>query len=187
MKKCTKCKVEKPFDEYHKAKSKKDGYMPSCKACRKIIGAIRHSANREKHSERTKKYYAQNKDAIDEKHRQWYWKNRDEVLVKRREKLSTLDAKTKNKERWVEWNEKNKDAIREYRREYHKNWRKQNPGRQKIYWMVCAALKEGKIVKPLMCQLCGKTSKLQGHHADYAKPLEVIWVCIKCHHKIHKG
>ncbi len=33
MKICTKCKIEKPTSEFHKDKSREDGYYPSCKVC----------------------------------------------------------------------------------------------------------------------------------------------------------
>ncbi len=32
---------------------------------------------------------------------------------------------------------------------------------------------------------CGSKSKSHGHHEDYNKPLQVIWVCPACHLKIH--
>jgi hypothetical protein len=35
MKKCTKCKVAKPFSEFYKAVDKKDGYRFHCKSCSK--------------------------------------------------------------------------------------------------------------------------------------------------------
>jgi hypothetical protein len=37
----------------------------------------------------------------------------------------------------------------------------------------------------LHCQICGKSGELEGHHADYSKPLEIIWVCKNCHSHIH--
>lgn len=33
MKKCTKCKEEKPLSDFNKNKSRKDGYQSSCKKC----------------------------------------------------------------------------------------------------------------------------------------------------------
>lgn len=36
-----------------------------------------------------------------------------------------------------------------------------------------------------LCELCGK--KAEGHHFDYNKPLEVVWVCRTHHKKIHTG
>ena len=35
FKKCTKCGEIKPHSEFHKDKSRKDGYATSCKSCRK--------------------------------------------------------------------------------------------------------------------------------------------------------
>jgi len=26
---------------------------------------------------------------------------------------------------------------------------------------------------------------IQAHHPDYSKPLEVIYLCVYCHHKLH--
>jgi hypothetical protein len=36
------------------------------------------------------------------------------------------------------------------------------------------------------CSICGvQTDNLEFHHSNYLKPLEGIWVCKKCHGKIH--
>lgn len=48
------------------------------------------------------------------------------------------------------------------------------------------ALRDGKIQRPPECQVCSVTDDLHGHHEDYSKPLEVIWVCSACHVFIHK-
>jgi len=45
-------------------------------------------------------------------------------------------------------------------------------------------LKRGK-VKKLACQNCGN-SRSEAHHPDYSKPLEVIWLCRKCHQMFHE-
>lgn len=47
----------------------------------------------------------------------------------------------------------------------------------------------GKIAKPCICQGCGQTfhkAQLHGHHADYTRPLDVVWLCAQCHTDIHK-
>jgi hypothetical protein len=49
------------------------------------------------------------------------------------------------------------------------------------------ALKSGKLIKPKRCQACGGKWKIEGHHEDYNKPLEVIWLCNKCHIYLHRG
>ena len=32
---------------------------------------------------------------------------------------------------------------------------------------------------------CGSNKNIQGHHPDYDKPLDVIWLCPPCHRLEH--
>lgn len=48
------------------------------------------------------------------------------------------------------------------------------------------AVSRGKIIKPKCCQMCNKQDKrIEGHHTDYTKRLEVLWLCVDCHKHIH--
>ena len=56
------------------------------------------------------------------------------------------------------------------------------------------AVKRGIITKKTHCEKCGDAgtfkdgrTKIQAHHHDYNKPLDVIWLCQKCHHEWHKN
>lgn len=59
--------------------------------------------------------------------------------------------------------------------------------------MVEYAVRKGLIEKRTSCEACrteylfkdGRTG-VQAHHDDYNKPLEVRWLCQKCHHAWHK-
>lgn len=53
--------------------------------------------------------------------------------------------------------------------------------KRKAYNKVYYALKAGKLIKPAQCEICKSTENIQAHHKDYSKPLEVDWVCQKCH------
>ena len=45
------------------------------------------------------------------------------------------------------------------------------------------AVRSGKL-KKLPCQVCGN-KRTQGHHEDYAKPLDVVWLCTRHHADRH--
>ena len=43
-------------------------------------------------------------------------------------------------------------------------------------------IKAGRLVRLSYCQLCGEREIMtEAHHADYARPKEVIFICPKCH------
>lgn len=51
---------------------------------------------------------------------------------------------------------------------------------------VAKALKSGRLVKDKCCQRCKEeTNFLSAHHVDYGKPLDIFWLCNKCHGCAH--
>jgi len=48
---------------------------------------------------------------------------------------------------------------------------------------VKRAVKSGKLIR-LPCEICGD-KKSQGHHEDYNKPLDVLWLCAQHHRDRH--
>ena len=55
------------------------------------------------------------------------------------------------------------------------------------------AVERGVVVRKSQCEKCGSTevfkdgrTAIQAHHTDYNKPLDVMWLCQKCHHEWHK-
>lgn len=54
-------------------------------------------------------------------------------------------------------------------------------------YLLNATLKKGKIKRPTKCSACKQKKKLDAHHEDYTKPLEVIWMCRLCHIRHHKN
>jgi len=43
-----------------------------------------------------------------------------------------------------------------------------------------------KVIFKTPCEVCG-CAKVEGHHVDYSKPLQVIWLCRKHHSEVHNG
>ena len=63
-------------------------------------------------------------------------------------------------------------------------YRLRNPKKYYATSQVAYALKTGKLKKK-PCEVCGD-KKSHGHHEDYNKPLDVIWLCNKHHKERHE-
>jgi hypothetical protein len=70
-------------------------------------------------------------------------------------------------------------------REGLRKWREKNQHKHRAHWTVSAAIASGKL-KRLACEVCGSENS-HAHHEDYAKPLEVRWLCPLHHSKVHQG
>ena len=69
-----------------------------------------------------------------------------------------------------------RDAAREKQRKH----RAENPLKYKARTAVGNAIRDGRL-KRKPCVYCESEERVQAHHKDYSKPLEVVWVCFKCH------
>ncbi|KKN69310.1 hypothetical protein LCGC14_0441680 [marine sediment metagenome] len=70
---------------------------------------------------------------------------------------------------------------------YTKRTKAKHPKKNKAGEIFRYAIRVGKIIRPTNCSSCNKYSKrIEGHHEDYDKPLEVEWLCRKCHIAEHK-
>jgi hypothetical protein len=86
------------------------------------------------------------------------------------------------------------EARREYQKQnrgriacIQKSWNAANPEKIKARTKVANAVRDGKLTKPEACERCQSTAlRLHGHHEDYSKPLEVMWLCEPCHGKRHR-
>lgn len=115
-------------------------------------------------------YYVAHKDNIKQTKRLWYLKNKKRLIEK--DKL---------------YKEKNKDYFNKIRKTYP-SYAKNNiydSVRDRARGFIYRAKKKGLLV-PKACIVCGEV-KTEGHHKDYSKPLDVIWLCRKHHAKLHKG
>jgi hypothetical protein len=77
-----------------------------------------------------------------------------------------------------------KKAAQRKRRQKCKN------EKDRVRHAVAAAVRSGRLIKPSKCQnghAVESPTDLHGHHRDYSKPLEVEWLCRKCHGKKHRS
>lgn len=71
-----------------------------------------------------------------------------------------------------------------YMIEQQRKRRANNPDKAKAWAAVKNAVRDGRLVR-LPCDVCG-SQKVQAHHADYSKPLDVRWLCF-VHHRMEHG
>jgi hypothetical protein len=69
IKVCSKCGIEKPLSEFHKAKNQLSGLACSCKVCTK---------------EHHRLWYLTNKTDVDKQHKDYYHKNKEKVLERQK-------------------------------------------------------------------------------------------------------
>lgn len=135
-----------------------------------------HSIYKDRELERAKKYREEHKEEIREKSKIYRQKHREEILKYNREYY------IKNKEKEQVRCRKYKDEHQKELREYAQHIREETGyAHDKVYY----AIKTGKITKK-PCEVCGSMSA-EAHHCDYNKPLDVMWLCKKCHTEWHKN
>lgn len=75
---------------------------------------------------------------------------------------------------------RNKDKVNSKNRA----WREVNREKQVAHTKVANAIRGGRLAR-LPCSECGET-KVEAHHVDYDKPLDVIWLCKSHHAQLHR-
>jgi hypothetical protein len=141
MKTCSKCKVEKPFEEFSKHKNRKDGLSSECKNCNKIY----REENKEKIKEVSKKYFENNKKKLLELGKQYRENNKEKLLEQKKIYYKN------NKEKILENNKKyykiNKEKVDSINKNYQKERKKIDPlfkFRGNVRSLVLGSFKRGK-------------------------------------------
>lgn len=108
------------------------------------------------------------------------------------------DYSTKNRERRIKYlqkyYEKNKTSLNKRTGEYKNtddgkraqsiSQKKSNPLHIRARRLVKRAIKSGALIKK-PCVRCGN-KKVEAHHTDYSKPLDVVWLCRPHHLEEHR-
>jgi len=82
------------------------------------------------------------------------------------------------------------DALREKdpkrrrkKSSYQKRYRERNPGKVRARRKLRRAVRSGEL-EPQPCRRCGSL-EVEAHHGDYLRPLDIEWLCFRCHRKRH--
>lgn len=159
---CNLCKKDKEEDLFEFRKDR-GSYRKTCKECRNERERSKYPLKAKELSEKRKVVRAKNLDECNEKARIRYWAKRDDLLQKAKKRPS--------------YRNRSSDSF--------KKWRTKNKHKCAAQQAVTRAIKNGKLIRPEKCCICARIEKLNAHHSDYSKPIDVIWVCVPCHRKLH--
>lgn len=114
--------------------------------------------------------------------KEWRIKNREKYKEYQRvyQKEYYHKHKEKIKMQVKQWQLENPDK----RAKYCKKYRQKYPGRYKAMEILNHAIERKGLAKPQFCSRCGGNGTVHGHHEDYSKPLDVEWLCAKCHNGV---
>ncbi len=135
---------------------------------------------------------------VEEKRALWREHMKDYYRTKRGKeniKRNVQEWQRKNPKKWAEtvrksrkkYFENNREKVLEYFRKRAKIYRSdpKNKIKENARHLFGYYKRIGKIKKQ-PCRDCNSTIRIQGHHTDYSKPLEVTWLCSLCHAREHK-
>jgi len=103
------------------------------------------------------------------------------------EKIREYDKKRANLPHRVEAraNYQKTDQGKMVKKKAIESYRKRYPMKYAAHVITRNYIRDGKIEISDSCSICKSTHLVQAHHDDYTKPLEIRWLCIKCHHLWH--
>lgn len=135
---CSKCRVEKPRDQFSRKTRNRDGLSDTCKECNAAYLRAWAAANRDRKRQMDRDYAAANREQARARARAWAAANRERkrqtdrnYAAANQERISEQSAtyREKNKDRIrqnkARYAEENKEAIRQRRKE----WRQANHGK----------------------------------------------------------
>ena len=79
--------------------------------------------------------------------------------------------------------ERGKEVTKKSRKKYLENY----PMKRAAHVVTGNAIRDGRLIRETSCSECGSSENIEGHHDDYSKPLDVRWLCRKCHVSWHKS
>jgi len=100
----------------------------------------------------------------------------------RKNRLPPDVVKERNAARTKAWRAAHPDRVAAW----HGKHRGANEEQTRAGWKLRRCVVSGQIRKPAACSSCETTGSVEAHHEDYSRPLEVSWLCRKCHVALHQ-
>lgn len=123
MKKCSRCRVEKPLSEFNKKAAAKDGHRAQCRQCQKSEGGSYYADNKAEVIARTSKYKRDNKVKVEVSAKKWRDKNPERNRARFLAYKNRNRAACQERDRAYRLNNKDKDAAKTAKRRADKRSR----------------------------------------------------------------
>lgn len=158
---CFKCEKNLPVEEFYKHPQMADGRLGKCKTCAKADSIATRNEKIE------------------------YYRNYDRARSENpariaNDRLRNMSASRAAQRRAYQQT----DHGREITRKIKRAWAERNPRKRAAQILFRNRQRYDKSLAPQPCIRCG--AKAHGHHENYDKPLEVIWLCPQHHKDRHK-
>lgn len=164
---CSKCNIDKDLGEFHKDKSRKDGYRNACKECKNSYSKQYRIDNRESISANKKEYREKNTEVIKERKKNYYEKKK---LEKKNEEK--LEVNSKNCSRC----NIDKDIV-----EFHKDHRRKDG--HKSICEECAKI----VVNAKKCFKCNVDKDINDFRKDHRRLDGHESICKECRNPSKKS
>ena len=117
MKRCTKCKTEKPVEAFSKHKTSKDGLRPDCKVCANAASKAWREANKARKAATNKAWREANKERHNAASKAWRKANPERQAAARKAWLeANPERQAAARKAWCEANPEKRAAFRAKRR-----------------------------------------------------------------------
>jgi hypothetical protein len=113
------------------------------------------------------------------------WKQANRERCKEHARAANRTYRQRHWERVNAYARQYRKGHPEMNREVQRRWRVNNPQAHRAQKLLRRAVEAGKVLKPTSCPQCGSAEHVSAHHFDYSKPLDVVWLCHRCHMAIH--
>lgn len=162
---CRSCGAVKPLSDYYQDRRAKDGKESSCKECQQVQQAQRRRGQREVLAARAREYRRRQRERI----------AAGEIPEPERKSKPLTPAQRKR------------------RAERVARYQAAHPEKREAHIAVMHEIRMGRLQRADACDGCGQSvaelragDRLEAHHDDYNKPLEVRWLCRRCHAAVHR-